>query len=165
MQTIHTIGYEGTHQEAFIHTLLAHDVQHLIDVRERPISRKRGFSKHVLKAALALHGISYTHIQSLGDPKAGREAARAGQIDSFRSIYLSHLATPQAQHGLSEAVAIAKTSRSALMCFERDPEVCHRLLVIHQMEALGLFTANHLAVPPEASSRRNEQQARAIEVG
>jgi uncharacterized protein (DUF488 family) len=148
LRTVHTIGYEGSQLEAFIRTLLINDIDHLIDVRDRPISRKPGFSKNGLRVALETAGISYTHLQSLGDPKSGRDAMRQGRYDDFLKIYMSHLKCKSAQIGLCEAVGIAKRSNSALMCFERDYRICHRTLVARHMATLEPFTAIHLQVAP-----------------
>lgn len=146
LKTVHTIGYEGSRLEAFIHTLLINDIDHLIDVRDRPISRKPGFSKNSLRTALYKAGIAYTHLQSLGDPKPGRDAMRQGRYEDFLHIYTEHLDRDSAQIGLSEAVEIAKRSNSVLMCFERAYQTCHRSLVADRMATLESFAAIHLQV-------------------
>jgi uncharacterized protein (DUF488 family) len=51
-------------------------ITRLIDVRELPISRRKGFAKTALSTALAVAGIEYVHLKGPGDPKDGREAAR-----------------------------------------------------------------------------------------
>ena len=43
--TAYTIGYEGMIIEAFIASLCAQRIAHLVDVREVALSRKKGFSK------------------------------------------------------------------------------------------------------------------------
>ena len=43
-------------------------VERLIDVRELPISRRRGFAKTALGEALAAEGVEYLHMRSLGNP-------------------------------------------------------------------------------------------------
>lgn len=68
--TLLTIGYE-THREPAspVVALLAADVERLVDVRELPLSRRRGFSKTALAGALADAGIHYEHERALGNPK------------------------------------------------------------------------------------------------
>ena len=78
---------------------------------------------------LAEEGIEYLHFVGLGDPKTGREAARAGKYDQFRKIYNSHLATQEAKAALKELTQTVKESVTCLLCFERDPKVCHRSIV------------------------------------
>ena len=49
----------------------------MIDVRALPLSRRPGFSKSPLKAALAEAGIEYVHLKALGTPqKDGRPRER-----------------------------------------------------------------------------------------
>jgi len=60
-KTIFTIGYEGADLDLFLGTLVKAGISHVIDVRDVPASRKRGFSKNALAAALNAQGIAYTH--------------------------------------------------------------------------------------------------------
>ena len=78
MPLIYTIGYEGTDIERFVATLKIVGIKHLADVRAVAVSRKKGFSKSALSARLDAEGIQYFHFIELGDPKPGRDAARAG---------------------------------------------------------------------------------------
>src|SRR6476660_5008483 len=108
VSTVYTIGYEGTDIERFIATLKAVGVKTLADVRAVALSRKKGFSKSALRARLEDEGIGYSHFVELGDPKPGREAARAGRYEAFRKVYTRHLdlATSKgALRSLSELVA------------------------------------------------------------
>jgi hypothetical protein len=57
VEKLFTIGYEGVELKDFITALKAAGATVLLDVRELPISRRRGFSKNALKAALAEAGI------------------------------------------------------------------------------------------------------------
>ncbi|MBS0231857.1 MAG: DUF488 domain-containing protein [Proteobacteria bacterium] len=84
---LYTIGYEGAVIEAFVLTLLDAGVDTLIDVRDLPLSRKKGYSNAILKETLGVNGIDYVHLRGLGDPKPGREAARAGNMRLFKSIF------------------------------------------------------------------------------
>ncbi|MDR1430587.1 MAG: DUF488 domain-containing protein, partial [Propionibacteriaceae bacterium] len=51
---------------------------HLVDVRQTPISRKRGLSKTALGAALSEAGIDYIHLRELGNPRDNRDGYRQG---------------------------------------------------------------------------------------
>jgi uncharacterized protein (DUF488 family) len=100
MTTLYTIGYEGTDIDRFVATLKAVGVQLLADVRALPLSRKRGFSKNGLRVRIEEAGMEYVHLGALGDPKKGRDAARAGRFDQFREIYNKHLAQTEPQRTL-----------------------------------------------------------------
>ena len=59
--TLFTLGYDGLTIDAFIARLQAAQVKTVVDVRELPLSRKKGFSKTAFCTALATHGIAYLH--------------------------------------------------------------------------------------------------------
>jgi uncharacterized protein (DUF488 family) len=146
MSTLATIGYEGATLEDFLATLSTARVRTLVDVRELPISRRAGFAKNALSAALANVGIKYVHLKGLGDPKPGREAARANDHKKFLSIYIAHLKTSAAQDHLAEAVSLSEGGGACLMCYERDPQVCHRKLVADRISAITGSVIRHLGV-------------------
>jgi uncharacterized protein (DUF488 family) len=133
MTTLYTIGYEGTDIDRFVATLKAVGVHLLADVRALPLSRKKGFSKNGLRVRIEQEGMEYVHLGALGDPKDGRDAARAGRYEQFRAIYNKHLALAKPQQTLKELTALVKQHSTCLMCFEREPTECHRLIVASQL--------------------------------
>ncbi|MDZ4369994.1 MAG: DUF488 domain-containing protein [Phenylobacterium sp.] len=140
-----TIGYEAAPQARVIDALKAARVEVLIDVRAVAASRRAGFSKGLLSSSLADAGITYVHLRDLGTPKTGRMAARRGRIDEMRSIYEAHLAEPAAQVQLAQAIEIAKTRKTALLCYEADHRGCHRSIIVEHMAAAGDFEVENLA--------------------
>lgn len=155
MSLIYTIGYEGTDIDRFVATLKAVGVERVADVRAVPLSRKKGFSKKALSARLQAEGIDYIHFVSLGDPKPGREAARAGLYQQFRAIYGAHLESEDAQSSLEELMAAAGEMPTCLLCFERDPETCHRSIVAKEMTASAGFEVFELYGDDPARYVRN----------
>ena len=83
-------------------------VKRLLDVREAPISRRKGYSKTALAAALAASGIDYVHLRGLGTPKPGREAAKAGDRAGFLEIFQRHMTSPEAHADLARAEDYAR---------------------------------------------------------
>lgn len=144
---VFTIGYEGTDLPVFVQRLLDARIETLVDVRDLPASRKKGFSKNPLRIALEEHGIAYVHMKPLGDPKAGRMAARAGDHDSFVTIFTEHMESDQAKDALQELADLVVTTRACLMCFERHHVACHRKIVVEQLSELVSLRVQHIAVP------------------
>lgn len=138
MAVVFTIGYEQAQVDGVIAALKTRGVTALADIRAVAISRKQGFSKNALRARLAEHGIAYIHFSDLGDPKPGRDAARAGRHDEFRRIYSAHLATPRATAALHVLRETMDTATVCLLCFERDPTTCHRRLITDRLGASGV---------------------------
>src|SRR4051794_37749713 len=104
---IFTIGYEGTTVPDFIATLKCAGVERVIDVRALPLSRRPGFSKSPLKAALEQAGIEYLHLKALGTPPDGRAAARAGRHSDLKRIYAGQLELPEAIAQSAEMLHLA----------------------------------------------------------
>jgi len=134
-KTLYTLGYESSTIDDFIATLKTMGIEKIIDVREYPLSRKRGFSKNTLNAILEANNIEYTHLKGLGDPKEGRDAARAGDIKKFIRIFSTHMKSDKAQQDLNTAIDLAQESVSCLLCYERMPEDCHRTIVAQAIVA------------------------------
>lgn len=141
-----TIGYEGALLDDFVATLKAASIQLLIDVRELPISRRKGFAKSALSTAMATADIGYLHLKGLGDPKPGREAARAGNHAGFLKVFRAHMLTPAARFDLNVAASHVAAGRACLMCYERDHAGCHRTLVAEAIHAIVPVRIRHIGV-------------------
>ncbi|HEX8938114.1 MAG TPA: DUF488 domain-containing protein [Sphingomicrobium sp.] len=127
---IFTIGYEGATVPEFIAALKNARVERVIDVRALPLSRRPGFSKSTLRAALEQVGIEYVHLKALGTPAEGRAAARAGRHDELKRIYAGQLELPEAMVQSAQMLGLARERPSALLCMERAPVHCHRSLLL-----------------------------------
>ena len=83
-----SVGYEGHRDvDVFAKTIATAGVERLLDVRELPISRKKGFAKTALSEALERAGIEYRHLKLLGNPKAFRDLYKSGDVAGGRSRY------------------------------------------------------------------------------
>lgn len=148
---LYTLGYQGLELAQFIHILRHNGVAALLDIRQAPVSRKPGFSKNGLSAALAAAGIDYLHLGALGTPKPVRDQyQRDGDWAALEQAYRAHLATqPQA---LAAAADRAARQPCCLLCFEADPNQCHRLFAAPEIAALCRppLTVVHLPAGQEA---------------
>jgi len=130
--TFFTIGYEQSNPQAFLERLRSHQITLVVDVRQMPLSRKKGFSKNQLRELLAGEGIDYLHLKTLGAPKELRDRLRQnGSWSEYTQGYEKVLATQN--HEIKTLINLARESQICLLCFERDPEVCHRSLVAEKM--------------------------------
>ena len=140
---IFTIGYESTTVAEFLAALRKAGIELVIDVRAVPNSRRPGFSKNLLRNALAEVGIDYVHLRALGTPADGRAAARAGRTEDLKRIYSGQLELPEAIAEGAQMLKRAKERPSALLCYERDPAGCHRTLLLRAVaptaEVVDLF--------------------------
>jgi uncharacterized protein (DUF488 family) len=151
--TIATVGYEGATIDDFVAALQCASIDLLIDVRDLPLSRKKGFSKKQLAKALAASGIDYIHLRGLGDPKAGREAARAGNYGLFKTIFGRHMKSEAAVRDVNIAAELVKIRHACLMCFECDHAQCHRSIVADRLAQITRLTVTPLSVHDGGAGR------------
>jgi len=131
MHPLFTIGYEQAKPAAVLNELRRAKIDLLVDTRAVAASRRPGFSKRQLAAALDEQGIAYIHLQKLGTPAEGRAAARSGDTDMLWRIYDKHIKKAEPQQELEELVKLIKSGkRIALLCYCRDPKTCHRSRVV-----------------------------------
>ena len=136
----YTIGYQGWELGDFVAHLREQRVEVLIDIREKPASRKPGFSKTPLREALKDAGIEYVHVKALGSPSAIRyEYKNGGDKETFFKAYRAYLKT-QVAH-LRTVLDAVRERTCCLMCLERHAMDCHRSTVsdmLRQLDGDGL---------------------------
>lgn len=140
---IFTIGYEGMDIFGFFSLLRKHEIETLVDVRELPLSRKPGFSKKALSNAVGLCGLDYIHFPDLGCPKTIRNRLREdGNWPRYKQGFLKHLDTQGA--AVADLAKMANNANCALLCFEADPNYCHRSMVADAVVRLGSLRVCHI---------------------
>lgn len=143
--TIYTIGYEGIDIEQFFMLLREHGIETVVDVRELPLSRKPGFSKKILAAALNLSGFEYTHLADLGCPKPIRDRYRSdADWRRYKEGFLKYLKTQE--DAIEELATLASSSNCALLCFEADFNYCHRSMVADAVKQRSGMRVSHIRV-------------------
>lgn len=148
MTTLFTIGYEKATPAAVMGELKQAKIDLLVDTRAVAASRRPGFSKRQLAAGLDEAGIAYLHLQKLGTPAEGRQAARAGDTDTLWRIYDKHIQKPEPQQALDQLVGLIKSGqRIALLCYCRDPKSCHRSRIVAQVKKRTRVKVEDL-IPP-----------------
>lgn len=125
-QILFTIGYEGKSVESFINTLIKNNVRMLVDVRKNPLSRKFGFSRGKLEHIAETAGISYVHIPELGIDSDKRTSLNTK--DDYVQLFCGYAETlPQHLPQVNQIYSLlCANTRIALMCFEKDSQMCHR---------------------------------------
>lgn len=128
-QALFTIGYEGKSIEYFINCLIKNDIRLLCDIRKNPLSRKFGFSKSKLKHVTQTIGIKYVHIPELGIESDKRNSLRTKE--DYRNLFAEYENSLKSRKIFLDDIynLIQQNDRVALMCFELDPEMCHRHVV------------------------------------
>jgi uncharacterized protein (DUF488 family) len=138
------LGYEGKSLDSFVSTLKSHSIECLLDVREMPLSRKKGFSKTALMNHLKENHIQYIHLKELGSPKDIRKKLKeTHDYEVFFVAMEEHLS--KVRDSIDLAYRYIIKNKSCLLCFEREAEYCHRRLVaqkIKEKDGNGLKISN-----------------------
>jgi len=141
---IFTVGYEGLELEVFLRQLRRAGVRLVVDVRDMPLSRKRGFSKTALAAALSAAGMGYLHVRSLGCPKTIRDQYRADRDwSAYTAAFTKHLR--KQSPAVRELAELCEKHTAALLCYEADAGFCHRTYVARAVAAVSSGSVMHIS--------------------
>ncbi|MEW6668073.1 MAG: DUF488 domain-containing protein [Thermodesulfobacteriota bacterium] len=187
MNTLYTIGHSTHSTEQLLHLLLTHRISAVADVRSSPFSRYNPqFNRENLQKALKDGGIKYVFLgKELGarseDPACHEDGKvrfdRLAQTEAFRS-------------GLARLRRGMESYRVVLLCAEKDPILCHRMILVCRnlrqdasniqhiledgsleanahaegrlMKLLGIQENNLFATPEELTERAYDLQAMRI---
>lgn len=131
-----TIGYEGRTLESFINILIQNGIKLLCDVRKNPISRKFGFSEKMLKSVISSTGIKYISVPELGIDSVKRTHLECAE--DYNALFADYRADIDSRTRYMEKIQrlIEKYHSIALMCYEKDPNMCHRNIIRERMTEL-----------------------------
>ena len=127
MFELFTIGHSVHSMERFIDLLKMHGITAIGDVRSSPWSRYTPhFNRELLKGELVRHRISYIYLGAeLGPRSDDPTCYEKGKVQykrlADREIF---------QQGLARLRKGMETHRIALLCAEKDPVTCHRMLLV-----------------------------------
>ena len=110
----------------------------MVDVRLNDLSRKPGFFKSALRAAVINSGVSYVHLPALGNPRENRQGfaapgSHAG--NDARQRYREIFGQRDAEDAIDTIAELVMQANVGIMCFERNEQQCHRQLVIERVRA------------------------------
>jgi uncharacterized protein (DUF488 family) len=123
---IYTVGHSNHNIERFLALLRGARVTLVVDVRTLPASRRfPQFHRAALTAALSDAGIGYLW---LGDALGGRPQKADGSAPA--ADYEQMASQPQFARGLARVLELSGKQFPALMCAEREPLDCHRVVLV-----------------------------------
>ena len=127
MFEIFTIGYSVHPVDQFMELLQMHGITALCDVRSDPYSRfMPQYNRESLKKEVARHHILYLYLGAeLGPRSADPTCYEKGKVQ-YRRLAAREIF----QQGLARLRKGMETHRVALMCAEKDPLTCHRMILI-----------------------------------
>ena len=136
MTTLYTLGYESLSVPQLLKLLGEHGIRRVVDVRDRPWSRRRGFSATPLFEALRREEIAYESGFGLGNPVEIRALWKNGQLEQGKTAYRRLLTNGRRQQ-VAELVKLAELAPTALLCLEEDPDRCHRKIIAETAQGMA----------------------------
>lgn len=127
MVELFTIGHSVHSTECFVELLRGHGITVLCDVRSSPYSRYTPqFNREALKDEMSRQRMAYIYLGAeLGPRSSDPSCYMNGRVQYNRLA-----ATKIFQLGLDRLRKGIETHRIALMCAEKDPLTCHRMLLV-----------------------------------
>lgn len=152
--TIYTVGHSNHEIEDLIRLLSLHSIAALVDIRSSPYSRMYPhFNREQLRAFLRQADIQYVF---MGDCLGGRpddpNCFKDGQAQYDRVAQL-----PTFTKGLERLQQGAEDYRIALMCSEKDPITCHRMLLVSRQLSLRNVDVQHILADGKIESQQKAE--------
>ncbi len=127
MKVLFTIGHSVHTVEGFLELLKRHSINALCDVRSSPYSRYSSqFNRESLKEEVLKHGIAYIYLGAELGPRSSDLSCYVNGKVQYQRLAEKEIF----QQGLNRLRKGMETHRIALMCAEKDPLTCHRMLLI-----------------------------------
>lgn len=161
---IYTIGHSNHSMDHLLQLLKLHSVDVVADVRSVPYTRHcPQFNKKSIASALASVNIAYTFLGSLLGGRPTRTACcEDGRVDFKRVASSSEF-----KEGLRCLLNIASAQRVALMCKEREPLYCHRMILISRFLKGPKISIKHILADGAVEDHEDSEQRllKMLEIG
>jgi uncharacterized protein (DUF488 family) len=161
MDKLFTIGHSNHEIDRFLDLLEMHGITAVCDVRSSPYSRYNPqYNRELLQAALKQRRIAYVF---LGNELGPRSDDPACYVDG--KVQYSKLATTKIfRSGIERLNAGMKTYRIAMMCAEKDPIGCHRMILICRALRLEPVEIEHILADGNLESLHRSEQRMLLEL-
>ncbi|MCF7837613.1 MAG: DUF488 domain-containing protein [Candidatus Marinimicrobia bacterium] len=155
MTTIYTIGHSNHGPREFLDLLRLQGINAIADVRSSPYSRfAPQFNKSTLAALLAQSQIAYAFLGSyLGARPKDPLCYRNGTVD-----FAMLCQTDYFQDGLDRVRKGTTRFTVALMCSEKDPIQCHRMILVSRHLRAHDVVIKHILENGECEDNRDSER-------
>jgi uncharacterized protein (DUF488 family) len=155
MDDLYTIGHSTHTVERLFELLRMHGVSAVADVRSSPYSRYNSqFNREALQHALQAGGIEYVFL-------GGQLGARPTDTRCYADgkVQFDHIARSKA---FAEGLALLRTGiesyRTALLCAEKDPIGCHRMILVCRALRGGDVRIRHILEDGELETNEHAER-------
>lgn len=157
---IYTIGHSNHSIEKFISLLKRNKINVIADVRSTPFSRHNPhFNQKELKESLGKAGTKYLFMgKELGGRPNGTEYYNEGTVD-----YKKVAEREEFKNGIERLLKGREDYNIALMCSEKDPLNCHRMLLVGKELVKLKIPVKHILADGKVETNKEAEQ-RLLEV-
>ena len=154
-RTLYTIGHSNHPLEHFIALLKRHGIDCVCDVRSHPYSRRfPHFGREALQRALQRQGVDY---QFLGNELGARPRDPSLYVNGC--VDFEHVAaTVPFRDGLRQLAAAMQNHHSAILCAERDPITCHRMILVARAIASSDVQVQHILADSQIETNEEAEK-------
>lgn len=125
--TLYTIGHSNHGWDNFVSIVQSHGITAVADVRSSPYSRfNPQFNRESMAHEFGRAGVSYVFLGVELGARRSEPECYSGQCARYDLIERS----PLFQAGLQRLRAGLERHRIALLCAEKDPITCHRMILV-----------------------------------
>lgn len=165
--SIYTVGHSNHSIGTFIDLLKNQNIQVLIDTRSSPFSHySPQFNRNSLKEAVQEAGIKYGFY---GRQLGGRPEDEDFYDEDGRVVYSQVAKSFLFNEGLERLVSGIAKFRTALLCSEENPSICHRRLLVSRVLFEQGVAVYHIrgngGVQSEAELRQKEEDEKSRQRG
>ena len=145
--TVWSIGHSNRPLAELLAMLAQTGIAALADVRAQPHSaRNPQFNEENLRQTCGeAHIVYHWAGRHLGGKRALRFDAPHIALEEARRGFADHMDTEMFKKAANQFVSLATRAPTAMLCAERDPQHCHRLLIADYLLLQGIRVVHVLA--------------------
>lgn len=161
MNRLYTVGHSNHEIHRFMELLKMHEITAVADVRSSPYSKfNPQYNREPLQKTLKESGIAYVF---LGVELGPRSEDPSCYVDG--KVQYRRLAAAQSfRSGLNRLLTGMKTHRIALMCAEKDPITCHRMILVCRGLRLEPIEIGHILEDGRIEALRESEKRLLLEL-
>lgn len=139
--SLFTIGHSNHSEDTFLRLLKTHGIQAVADVRSQPYSRHTPwFNYEAIRSLLRKARMSHVFLGRELGPRTDDLSCYEGDQVSYERL----ARTDTFKKGLERLKKGAETYRIALLCSEKDPITCHRMILVCKALKAGPLEIVHI---------------------
>lgn len=159
-----TLGHGALAEDELTALVASAGIATVVDVRRRPGSRRHPqYRRAAMQRWLPEAGVGYRWVEALGGHRDADADSPNVALDEPLRAYADHLATPEGRDALTDLLALALVTPTAVCCAESDWRSCHRRILADAVVLIGEREVRHLAHDRTVANHEPHPAARVVD--